>query len=192
MASRIVEAMNSTFSHGRSRAGAAPRRAAYGTLAILLVTLLAAGCAREDRAAAPPPAANDAPPASVAPPAEATLPRMMVDSLRAGRVLIALGNEPFWNVRVRSSEIRFTSPDHLDGFRFLPVAPVAEGDATIYRTQREPGGAAEPRALELRVRPGECSDGMSDRRYPMTAELRLDDVDYRGCADFAAEQPAPR
>jgi uncharacterized membrane protein len=37
----------------------------------------------------------------------------------------------------------------------------------------------------LRVASGECSDGMSDNRYTMTASFRIGDIDYRGCGEAA-------
>lgn len=97
--------------------------------------------------------------------------------------IVALGNEPFWNVRVTAREILYTDPERLDGYRFPPVDAVEDGDARVYRTRRnvltgEPG----PRTLELRIQVGTCSDGMSDRVYPMTAALKIGDETRTGCA----------
>ena len=104
--------------------------------------------------------------------------------------LVALGNEPFWNVRVTSDEILYRDPEHQEGYRFPPVAAVEEGGARVFSTRRDiPAGAPGPRVLELRIRQGTCSDGMSDRQYPMTAELRIHDQTYTGCAWY---QPEPR
>lgn len=48
--------------------------------------------------------------------------------------------------------------------------------------------------LVLRLTPGECSDGMSDRRYAYFAEVRVGEHLLKGCAarprDIAA-QPRP-
>ena len=58
-----------------------------------------------------------------------------------------------------------------------------DGNALLYRTQRDiPTADPGPRTLELRVRPGKCSDGMSDRQFPMTAVLELGDATRTGCA----------
>jgi len=104
-------------------------------------------------------------------------------AVKADSALVALGNEPFWNVRVTSGEILYRDPEHQDGYRFPSVAPVEEGDAHVYRARRDiPPGDPGPRTLELRIRQGTCSDGMSDRTYPMTAELKLGDRAYTGCA----------
>jgi uncharacterized membrane protein len=110
----------------------------------------------------------------------------------ADSALVALGNEPFWNVRVTSREILYRDPEHQDGYRFPSVAPVEEGDARVYRTRRDIRvGDLRPHTLELRIRQGTCSDGMSDRQYPMTAELRIGDGTLTGCAWYQPDaQPA--
>jgi uncharacterized membrane protein len=120
--------------------------------------------------------------------------RDAVGTKQTDRTLVALGNEPFWNVRVTWREILWTDPEHLDGYRFEPADAVREGDALVYRTRRDvPAGERGPNTLELRIRQGTCSDGMSDRQYAMTAEARLDSVEYRGCAHYPADaQPSER
>lgn len=100
----------------------------------------------------------------------------------------AVGTEPFWNVKVRSQSVTLSRPDHPD------VAPANPGvradgeqgvwDATVGEDQR----------LVLRVTPGECSDGMSDRRYGYVAEVWIDGETLKGCASKTqdlAEQPKP-
>jgi len=98
-------------------------------------------------------------------------------------VIVALGNEPFWNVRVTAHEILYRDPEHQDGYRFPPVAAVEDGGTRVFRTQRDiPAGDPGPRVLELRIRPGTCSDGMSDRQYSMTAQLKIGEATLAGCA----------
>ena len=102
--------------------------------------------------------------------------------------LVALGNEPFWNVRVAAGEIVYTVPEHQEGYRFPPAGMAIEGDARVYRTRRDvPAGATGPRALELRIRQGPCSDGMSDRQYTMTAALLIDGESRSGCAFYKGD-----
>ena len=111
--------------------------------------------------------------------ADSTAPRAATPD----SALVALGNEPFWNVRVTAREILYRDPEHQDGYHFRPVYPVEEGDARVYRTERDvPAGDPGPRTLELRIRRGTCSDGMSDRQYPMMAALKIGDVAHTGCA----------
>jgi uncharacterized membrane protein len=102
---------------------------------------------------------------------------------QADSVIMALGNEPFWNVRVTAHEILYRNPEHQDGYRFPGVAAVEESGALVFRTRREvPAGDQGPRLLELRIRPGVCSDGMSDREYSMSALLTIDEETRTGCA----------
>ena len=102
---------------------------------------------------------------------------------QAESVIVALGNEPFWNVRVTAREILYRDPEHQDGYRFPRVAAVEEGDARVFRTRRElPAGEAGPRTLELRIRRGACSDGMSDREYSMSSQLKIGEKTHTGCA----------
>ena len=37
----------------------------------------------------------------------------------------------------------------------------------------------------LEVSPGECSDGMSDNVYALSARFRFGDMDYAGCGEAA-------
>ena len=43
-------------------------------------------------------------------------------------------------------------------------------------------GLRNGEALDLTVTPGACSDGMSDRSYPLTATLRFGPEQREGCA----------
>lgn len=102
--------------------------------------------------------------------------------------LVALGNEPFWNVRVAAGEIIYTIPEHQEGYRFPPARAAVEGDGRVYRTRRElPPGETGPRTLELRIWQGPCSDGMSDRQYTMSAALLIDGESRSGCAFFKGD-----
>ena len=123
------------------------------------------------------------PGASRAPGGTTTSDSTAARAAKPDSALVALGNEPFWNVRVTSREILYRDPEHQDGYHFPTVAPVEEGDARVYRTRRDiPAGDPGPRTLELRIRRGTCSDGMSDRQYPMSAALKIGDVAHTGCA----------
>ena len=132
------------------------------------------------------------PSASKAPDGTTTADSTAARPAQPDSALVALGNEPFWNVRVTSREILYRDPEHQDGYHFPWVAPVEEGDARVYRTHRNiPADDPGPRTLELRIRRGTCSDGMSDRTYPMTAALKIGDVAYTGCAWIQVDDAAP-
>jgi uncharacterized membrane protein len=145
----------------------------------LIAVVLLSGCGRSTSRA--PDAATTV---------DSTAARDPVGATKPDSALVALGNEPFWSVRLTSREILYRDPEHQDGYRFPSVDPVAEGDARVYRTRRDiPADDPGPRTLELRIRRGTCSDGMSDRQYPMTAELKMGNQTYTGCAWYQPDAP---
>jgi uncharacterized membrane protein len=90
--------------------------------------------------------------------------------------LRALGTEPFWALDVDSTGLRFITPDDTSGIRFPPAAPSAIGDNVVWM------GETDRAAIAVRIWPGRCSDGMSDRVYAYAAIVRLSGTEYRGCA----------
>jgi len=85
------------------------------------------------------------------------------------------GTEPFWGGKVQGESLTYTTPDNPEGTT-VPVSRFAGRGGLSY------SGELEGRSLTLALTPGQCSDGMSDRRYPYTATLRLGDDLRRGCA----------
>lgn len=149
--------------------------------ALPLLVLLAA-CqpqAPEDPPAAAPPAASpSATPAPAGP---------VVSDF--GQPLRALGTEPFWAVDITDgTRLTLRRPDHPDAVFQAPGATITPGRA-VWTAQ-----AADARTMTLTLFVSECSDGMSDRSYPMTAEVELNGETLRGCAAPAAElakEPRP-
>jgi heat shock protein HslJ len=82
----------------------------------------------------------------------------------------AIGTEPFWDLEIgrdmvftdRGNDVRVIQPTPQ------PINGVA---GEIYQTPR----------LNLNIVHGRCSDGMSDRTYPDSVQLRVDGREYRGC-----------
>lgn len=90
--------------------------------------------------------------------------------------LRGVGTEPFWSAQIEGRCVTYAHPDDQKGTRVW----------TRYRATADGGlwaGALGGRRFELRTRtaPG-CSDGMSDRRYPLAVELRIGGETRRGCA----------
>jgi uncharacterized membrane protein len=138
---------------------------------LLLAPLLLAACS------APPPPAPPAPiepmaPAAPTPPASTAAP-VASAPLHSFR---ALGTEPFWHLDVDGNAIVYTTPDNQAGLA-LAGTRSASGDGVDIR------GTHDGQAFVLRVRQGDCSDGMSDNRYPMTAEFEIGGELLKGCAD---------
>lgn len=99
----------------------------------------------------------------------------------------AVGTEPFWNLKVRAGGMTLARPDHPEVTTANP-GPRADGDQGVF------DASVGEQRLVLRLTPGDCSDGMSDRRYGYTAEVWIDGETLKGCAarpeDLAA-QPKP-
>ena len=146
----------------------------------LLITaaaaLLLAGCQPQapDGSVAQPPA--DAPPPAPAPAPAAALPAAFQGDLDAH------GTEPFWAVKIRESQIEFSTPEANIAFP-NKGASVADG-AVVWENADGP----RPIKVTLREQAG-CSDGMSDLKYPLAAEVALGGTTYKGCAVKTAEKP---
>jgi len=96
--------------------------------------------------------------------------RLQVTPLRA------VGTEPFWGARIEGRCVTYSHPEDQSGTRVW----------TRYTATPNGGswsGALGGQRFELTTRaaPG-CSDGMSDRRYPIAVELLVGGERRRGCA----------
>lgn len=101
-----------------------------------------------------------------------------------------LGTEPFWTVRIRSGGVALTRPDHPDVSNANPGVRL-DGQQGVW----DSNGAREGEGrLVVRLTPGVCTDGMSDRVYRFRAEVWIDGETLAGCADHTdqlAVQPKP-
>lgn len=91
----------------------------------------------------------------------------------------AFGTEPFWNLRVDGDTLVFSTPEDQAGRRLTGVRGRAADDGLQVR------GRDGDTAFALELHPGECSDGMSSRRYAWRATFRLGTRTYEGCAEAA-------
>ena len=90
----------------------------------------------------------------------------------------AVGTEPFWHARVEGRCVTYSTPENQQGIRLWT------------RYSEEPGGRAkwigrlDGKPFDMRTTPeADCSDGMSDRRYPLAVDLLVDGEQRRGCAE---------
>ncbi|MEO8364989.1 MAG: hypothetical protein ABI538_02160 [Pseudoxanthomonas sp.] len=98
-------------------------------------------------------------------------------------VFRGIGNEPGWLVEVGSGETPTLHAELDYGERKIEVAraqPLA-GAAGYAGTTRE---GVE---VKLQLQREECSDGMSDQAYPVSAKLSVADKTYAGCGRFVQE-----
>jgi len=122
-------------------------------------------------------AAEASPPAPPASP-PGTAGACMVQEGERLRVapLRAVGTEPFWGARIEGRCVTYSHPDDQAGTRIW----------TRY-TRTANGGSwsgalgGRPFTLTTRAAPG-CSDGMSDRVYPIAVELIVGGERRSGCA----------
>ena len=90
----------------------------------------------------------------------------------------AVGTEPFWSARVEGRCVTYSTPENQQGSRVWTRYSAGPNGGGVWAGQL--GG----KKFELRTRlEAACSDGMSDKRYPMAAELLVDDEQRAGCAE---------
>ena len=130
---------------------------------IAIAAIALAACATQES-----PASADTPMAKRAPGDEA--PPM--------QIFRAFGTEPFWNVNVEGDTLTFTTPDDQAGIAM-------QGTRRTRGDTLELSGTHGGKPFVLEVSPGECSDGMSDNVYALSARFRFGDMDYAGCGEAA-------
>lgn len=102
--------------------------------------------------------------------------------------ILARGNEPFWSLKIDGVTFTLSRPGEPDVVFQAPGAQITPGKA-IWTAK-----AADGRTLTATLFVSDCSDGMSEQQYPMTAEVALGDRTLRGCAGKASEmtsRPSP-
>ena len=146
------------------------------SLAILALLALTA-CQPQDPTGAPAPPPADAP--------VAARPPVMVSDF--SQPMTAVGTEPFWSVKVEGTRLTLSRPDEPDMVAEAPGAAIKPGQAQWFAR------AADGRTLAVTFYVSACSDGMSERAYPMTAEVTLDgSAAMYGCAIKSAEMAPER
>jgi uncharacterized membrane protein len=89
----------------------------------------------------------------------------------------AVGTEPFWGARVEGRCVTYSHPEDQKGTRVWTRFTAAPGGGTWT-------GLLGGSRFELKVRPKRgCSDGMSDKSYPLAADLVVGGERRSGCAE---------
>lgn len=148
---------------------------------VVLLALAAAGLAAcqpqaPDGSVAQPPADAPAPAAAAAAPATPAAPDPFKGDIDAH------GTEPFWGVQIRETQITFSTPDANVTFPNKGMTLV--GGKAVW----ESAAGDKPIKVTLSEQAG-CSDGMSDLKYPLAAEVALGGTTYKGCAAKTSERP---
>ena len=156
-------------------------------VALAALGLLAAcGKAQDSTSAAPPPPADapaDGPSSSPAPSAAPTLSSTAA-AIDPGRAIDAVGTEPFWALQIRPETLNFSTPEKPMRRAKNTGLSIEPGMAVWMTTL--PGGGAIKASVSVK----DCSDGMSERRYPFTVALEAEGRTLKGCAAYADAPPA--
>ena len=150
--------------------------------------LIAAASALALTACTPAADAGQAGDATAAPPPPAAAPGdPVLNNIDLTQDLRAVGTEPFWAVEMTKAGLTFSGPDRPNSTAPNTGPAVHEGEASWT------GTTADGKALKVTLTAGPCSDGMSEREYPLKAKVELGDEMFRGCAATVAQlgQPVP-
>lgn len=97
------------------------------------------------------------------------------DAVAPEEVVTLTGTEPFWNLRIAGAAATWTTPENQpDGTRFA-VTRFAGNNGLGF------SGTLDGKALTATLTPGDCNDGMSDRRFPFVATIALGGETLQGC-----------
>ncbi|WP_427790714.1 COG3650 family protein [Brevundimonas diminuta] len=91
-----------------------------------------------------------------------------------------LGNEPFWTVEIKSDGLIYSGLDRAEQKAANP-GPTLQGNLASWAAKTEAGND-----LAITLTATDCSDGMSDRTYPLTAKVEIGGETLTGCAAATA------
>ena len=103
------------------------------------------------------------------------------DAVAPEEAVTLTGTEPFWTLAIAAGEGIWTTPDNQPGTRFA-VKRFAGNNGLGF------SGELDGKPLTATLTPGECSDGMSDRRFPFVATIALGGETFAGCG-YTTSQP---
>ena len=88
----------------------------------------------------------------------------------------ALGTEPFWSADLKGDRLTITRPDHP------PLTARAKLKQLTANWAVWEARTADGRSLRFAAVSDDCSDGMSDRTYPLGVEIAFEGEILKGCA----------
>jgi uncharacterized membrane protein len=144
---------------------------------VLVLAVLALGLsACEPEISGGEPAAAPEAPSAPGGPAVPEAPKPIVGGVDLSEPVNLVGTEPFWGVKIDGNTMTYSSPEE-------PGKPYLVDSTKIVNGKAELTGAG----ITVSLTAGTCSDGMSDRVYPVTAVVTLDGKTLNGCAISSAE-----
>lgn len=121
------------------------------------------------------------PPADAPPPTTPATAPELPDAFKGD--LDLLGTEPFWGIQIRETQISYSTPEPSDAATGPNKGGVMQGASAVWESM------LGDKPLKIVLVEAECSDGMSDLKYPLTAAVVLGDRNLKGCAVKTAERP---
>lgn len=112
--------------------------------------------------------------APVAAPADVAGPE--IAGVKLDQSVRALGTEPFWSVDIETSGLAYKPMDG-ETFTVAHDGPEITGNVAVWN-----GKDAEGQTMVVTLTGTDCSDGMSDRTYPLTARVEIGQRVLVGCA----------
>lgn len=112
-------------------------------------------------------------------PAIPAAPAVLAD-IDLNRPVRALGTEPFWSVELNGTEMVYSGVDRPEQRAPQPPA-VMKGTVAIFEATTTSGAP-----LKVTLTTTACSDGMSDREYPLSAVVKIGEETLTGCAASAS------
>ncbi len=97
-----------------------------------------------------------------------------------------IGTEPGWLVEVGVGEKPALHAELDYGERKIDVAH-AQAISGTSGASAYAGTTGDDTEVKLQLQAGDCSDGMSDQTYPVSAKLAVGDKTYTGCGRFLQE-----
>lgn len=91
-----------------------------------------------------------------------------------------LGTEPFWSVEITPDALVYSGVDRPERRADNP-GPSMQGTVATWTTATSDGAP-----LVITLSATDCSDGMSDRTYPLAARVEIGGETLTGCAASAA------
>ena len=130
------------------------------------------------------PPSSETVPTAVEPSPPATAQASPWEQARArGITFRGVGNEPGWLVEVGAGETPALHVELDYGERKIDLAHAQRLSGAPGYT----GTASDGVEVGLQLQHGDCSDGMSDQTYPVSARLSVGDKTYAGCGRFLQE-----
>ena len=113
-------------------------------------------------------------------PAEPAAPAPLLSGVNLSEPVSLVGTEPFWGIQLTGSELVYSGVDRPEQRAPQPDITI-QGTVATFQTRSATGTT-----FDVTLTATECSDGMSDRTFPLTAVVKVGEETLMGCAASAA------